>query len=437
MLNVSTHPSLAPNSTLTNDINASGACFVGCTAIPHASAPTVRYYSLTPSDRDPQYSWLSAVPGLVYSASVWLRDVIPHTTFMFPQGWLTAAAFHRPVLAFPIVTAICASCLHYFNLTLFDAFWGAMTMDGHGVAYARQLIQVVTGEPTTNAVVSIVLVYLVALCGLSSACGMAFLVWRRFLFSVSMIINILSHQPDALLKSVLSPAAQHFSTSSLDSPVLDLVTLPNAVRGDSDLRLDPVPDLAVSTDAAKPGITFSPDTSFDEATARPAWTKPIKPWGTAYRDGELAQEEEEDINDETMWPSESLPPGISTFNFTTMDAGMRRIISVGDDWEADYLADPCVDLELYQPCAPNIHPVDDWWSSDVPEISADLIPFVRECMTQREVAPICDFGVWFQESLGRLRTEGTDKTTQQAASAQIMWTERHPRSAGRVWGQTV
>ena len=96
-----------------------------------------------------------------------------------------------------------------------------------------------------------------------------------------------------------------------------------------------------------------------------------------------------------------------------------------------------MDLELYQPCAPNIHPVDDWWSSEVPAISADLVPFVREFTMRREATPICDFGVWYQEAMGRLRTEGSDKRMQQAAAAQIMWPERHPRSAGRTCGKTV
>lgn len=106
MLTVSTRPSLIPDGALTSEINASGTCFIGRKAIPHSSAPTVRYYALTRTDLSTLSSWLSPVPGVLYSSSVWLRGLIMHTSFMFTQGWLTASAFQHPVLALPIVAVV-------------------------------------------------------------------------------------------------------------------------------------------------------------------------------------------------------------------------------------------------------------------------------------------------------------------------------------------
>lgn len=120
MLNVSLHASLVPNGTLAHDINSTGTCFVGRAAIPHASAPTVRYYALTRSDLMLRPSRISAVPGAIYSSDAWLRDMLAHATFMFSQGLLTATAIQHPVFSLPIVTVICACCLQYYNLTLLD-----------------------------------------------------------------------------------------------------------------------------------------------------------------------------------------------------------------------------------------------------------------------------------------------------------------------------
>ena len=48
-------------------------------------------------------------------------------------------------------------------------------------------------------------------------------------------------------------------------------------------------------------------------------------------------------------------------------------------------------------------------------------------MTQKEIAPICHLRDRHLEELGKLRGEGSDKMTQRAAAALIMWTECHPR----------
>ena len=267
MLNVSTNPSFIPNGALTSEINATGTRFIGRTAIPHASAPTVRFYALTRTDVSSPSSWLSAVPGLVYSSTAWLRGVIMHTSFMFTQGWLTASAFQHPVLTCPIVTVICASFLHYFNWTLFDSFWGALAMAGHGVVYALQLIQLVTGEPTTNAVVFILMVYLVALCGISSACGMAFLVWRGFLWIVSMTLNVSANKPTALLNSssvIVSPTATFGVLERTRSQDPTNPFAPNSNKtsgrdsGSEHSELSPASDLPTPGPSAKPLSDLNP-----------------------------------------------------------------------------------------------------------------------------------------------------------------------------------
>ena len=116
----------------------------------------------------------------------------------------------------------------------------------------------------------------------------------------------------------------------------------------------------------KSGITFPPDTSFNETAGRPIWTKPIKPWGAAYRAGEELLDEER--YGEVKWQPEELPPGIKTFNFTSVENGMLRIVSSDDGWKADCLTEPCVDLELQPNCATDLRDVDIWRPSDVPSI---------------------------------------------------------------------
>ena len=51
-------------------------------------------------------------------------------------------------------------------MALMDAFWGNLAMVGHGAAYALQLIQIVTGEPPTNAAAFVLFLYLAVLRGI-------------------------------------------------------------------------------------------------------------------------------------------------------------------------------------------------------------------------------------------------------------------------------
>ena len=182
-------------------------------------------------------------------------------------------------------------------------------------------------------------------------------------------------------------------------------------------------------------ISFSADTSFKETPGRPRWTKPLKPWDTVYRAGE---EVSLAVDDGPKWSSDELPPEVDSFNFTSLEDGMRRLANVTDDWTSDYLADVCVDLDMHSNCAVGRHPVDMWWLSGNPAIRPELVPFVKDHMSQQETTPSCDMDALYQQSLGLLRNEGSDRMAQRAAAAAlIMWSERHPRAAGKALAQTV
>ena len=66
---------------------------------------------------------------------------------------------------------------------------------GHGVEYLVQMVQLVTGEPTTNALVFILILYDVVLCGISSACGLAFAIWRIFTGLVNFSVRTFLVRP--------------------------------------------------------------------------------------------------------------------------------------------------------------------------------------------------------------------------------------------------
>ena len=190
--------------------------------------------------------------------------------------------------------------------------------------------------------------------------------------------------------------------------------------------------------APLPGrISFSADTSFIEGPDRPRWTKPLKPWDTVYRAGE---DSDPTLEPTSKWPSGELPPEIELFNFTTMEGGMRRVANVDDDWKSDYLLDACVDLDMHIPCTSGPRPLDSCWVFENPALSPELVPFAQGYMRVQEVTPSCDMNVLYQQALGVLRGGGSERMSQQAAAALIMWADRHPRAAGKseeqmvIWG---
>lgn len=187
--------------------------------------------------------------------------------------------------------------------------------------------------------------------------------------------------------------------------------------------------------APLPGsIRFSADTAFIEGPDRPRWTEPLKPWDTVYRAGE---DSELTIAPPAKWSPGALPPEIEQFNFTSMEDGMRGVFNVDDGWKSDYLLDTCADLDFHIPSTNESRPLDSRSVVENPALVPELVPFVQEYMRLQEVTPSCDLHVLYRQDLGVLRDGGSEHMSQQAAAALIMWSERHPRSAGKNEEQMV
>ena len=108
---------------------------------------------------------------------------------MFKQGWLAGVAIQSPVCAFPIATIVCGRLRHYFNMTLMGAVWWILSLAGGGLIYAVYLIQKVIGGPPLNTVVMILLIYIIVIFGVSSACGVGFQIWRSTLWITQLNIH--------------------------------------------------------------------------------------------------------------------------------------------------------------------------------------------------------------------------------------------------------
>lgn len=144
----------------------------------------------------------------------------------------------------------------------------------------------------------------------------------------------------------------------------------------SDAQMEEVPSISSErNDSAKPCISAPPETLSQEAPGRPDWQKPRKPWDTAYRSGEeIVETQNGAMQTQSKWRPGVLPSDIGAFNFATMGDGTRRAASAAERWKADYLAGPCVDLVFLPTFASDLHPVDVWWSSEIPAISPELAP---------------------------------------------------------------
>ena len=74
-----------------------------------------------------------------------------------------------------------------------------------------------------------------------------------------------------------------------------------------------------------------------------------------------------------------------------------------------------------------------WWRSGSPAVSYRLIHYIEEYANREFIAELADYGIQYQEALGRIRDDGAESIGQQAAAALIMRCERHPRAAGKHW----
>ena len=104
-------------------------------------------------------------------------------------------------------------------MPLADAYWWPISMAGEGVVYSLYSTQLIAGEHTANALVFILFVHMVIRCGISSACGLAFLARRSFLFVIDTGLQLLASASAAVIKSGLAPLRQ-----GARRPAFDLAT---------------------------------------------------------------------------------------------------------------------------------------------------------------------------------------------------------------------
>ena len=120
----------------------------------------MRYYALTRTYLGAHKTWPAAVIGQLSTIAAWARSLAIRASFMFAQSWLTSSAIQHPVSALHIVTLVCASRLHYFNLSTYESFWWIARLAGDGIIYVVSLIHLVTGEQAPNTEMVILLVYI-------------------------------------------------------------------------------------------------------------------------------------------------------------------------------------------------------------------------------------------------------------------------------------
>ena len=89
-------------------------------------------------------------------------------------------SIRRPTFSFRIANLVCDSCHLYCNMSSYGAFWGILILSVGGFIYALSLIHRVAGEPTPDTSIAILLI-----CGGSSACEMAFPIWKSSLWLIN------------------------------------------------------------------------------------------------------------------------------------------------------------------------------------------------------------------------------------------------------------
>lgn len=109
----------------------------------------------------------------------------------------------------PIVALVCDSRLRYFNVAFVDACRMGRSLAGDCVVSALSLIQLVTGEPTSNTLAFIHIIYAVRICGVSSACGLAPLIWKGVLFAINTGLRLQVFAPATAILKVLAPISTY------------------------------------------------------------------------------------------------------------------------------------------------------------------------------------------------------------------------------------
>ena len=186
VLNVTVHHS-TPKNSLADEIVLAGGAFISRSAIPRPLLPTARYYSVTRTDIiAPAPNWLNPIQSSVQRANLWFGTAMMSTVFMFTRGWLVATAVTLPVAAFPIAAVIGAANLHYLNVAIWAVFAAAAVVIKDGVWATSQLAYQVTGSPSMQTLALVVMMYLLSVCGISSAMGMILLFPRWFWATMRM-----------------------------------------------------------------------------------------------------------------------------------------------------------------------------------------------------------------------------------------------------------
>ena len=137
------------------------------------------------------------------------------------------------------------------------------------------------------------------------------------------------------------------------------------------------------------------------------------------------------------WENDVLPPDIEACNFASMEDGVRRTIAANDSWKADYMTEPLYELERLTAEVPELHAVHAWRPTEMPAVRPELVPFIKEYMKQDGAHNVLHHGCVFQGAIQRICQDGAATSMQQATDALIMWTERHPKMAGKVLGKHV
>ena len=174
MLKAPNNQAADQTNPLAVEIQRTGFCSIGRTAIPNGTYPTVRYYSIASTALGRKTSRMDILRKYMGSVELWAQAISAQIIFMFAQGWLVATTISRPVAAFPAGVAITTSSLHFCNVTVKEVFWWVAQMVTEGLVYGAQMIHQMAGEPGWMAVVILLGMYMAVLCGLSTLVGITY-----------------------------------------------------------------------------------------------------------------------------------------------------------------------------------------------------------------------------------------------------------------------
>ena len=147
LLNVTTHQSSGQTSPLALEIQRTCHCFIGRTAIPNGTYPTVRRYAFARPSVGPTTSRANILRSYMGGLTLWIQTISSQILFMFTQGLLVATMFTHPVVAFPVGVVIAESSMHFYNIDMEEMFWWIIQLVSDSLVYGTQMIHQLEGEP--------------------------------------------------------------------------------------------------------------------------------------------------------------------------------------------------------------------------------------------------------------------------------------------------